>query len=185
MLRDIYVNETVSRDPVFDWDKILLAVEHMCRTIDKHHICQRKHRKSSKLRRLRVRMVAEMVKINKGSIREILIEDIQIWKLRARIFPEVPTHDQNMNCQHLHAHFWTVSSEPRVLAWPSYLEGTQPPYPPIMWMVEPHGSCGRLGDKFLVTVGYLKANPRTTACSLAAIPRYPRHNLKATQYDAF
>lgn len=34
-----------------------------------------------------MRMVAEMVKINKGLIQEILIEDINIRKLRARIFP--------------------------------------------------------------------------------------------------
>ena len=55
MLIDIYVNETVSRVPLFERDKILLAVEHMRRTIqntiDKHHICQRNRRKSSKLRR--------------------------------------------------------------------------------------------------------------------------------------
>jgi hypothetical protein len=46
--------------------------------------------------RLRLRTVADMVKINKGSIKEILIENINIRKLRAKIFPKVPTHDQKI-----------------------------------------------------------------------------------------
>ena len=66
-------------------------------------------------------MLVEMVKINKGSIQEISIEYINVRKLRARIFPEVPTHYQEMKCQHLHPHFRTFSSEPRALTCPSYL----------------------------------------------------------------
>jgi hypothetical protein len=106
-------------------------------------------------RRLTTRMMDEMVKINRGSTQEILIEvegeDIS-WSSDAR-----PKFDK---CRNLRPHFWTVSSEPRALAWPSYFQGKQCPYPLIMWMVEPQNSCGRLGDKSLVTVGTRKANLR-------------------------
>jgi len=55
-----------------------------------------------------------------------------------------------------------------------------------MWMVEPQSLCGRLGDKSLVTVGNLKANPRTHNLQPS---RYttaiPDTIYKANQYDAF
>jgi hypothetical protein len=52
MLKDIYGKETMSRGPVFEWEKILLTVQHKYRMIqnpvDKRHIYKRKHRKSLK-----------------------------------------------------------------------------------------------------------------------------------------
>jgi len=65
-------------------------------------------------------MVAEMVKINKGSIQGILIEDINIRKLRARIFPEVPTHDQNMKSVNISTHIFGPSIV-SLAPWPGHL----------------------------------------------------------------
>jgi hypothetical protein len=128
MLRDIYANETVSCGPLFEWDKILLAVEHMCRKIQnpiyKHLIYQRKHKKIRNLvdsdRKLRLRMVADMVKINEGSIQEIFVEDINIRKLRTKIFPKVPTHDQKMKNVDTYAHV-IGPSVVRFAPWPGHL----------------------------------------------------------------
>jgi hypothetical protein len=98
-------------------------------------------------------MMTEIVKMNKGSIQEILIEDMNIRKFRARMFLEVAMHDHKMKIVNASTHnFWTVRSEPRALAWPSYFWGKQTTYPLSVRMFEPQSSCGRLGDKSVVTV---------------------------------